>query len=222
MKTYAGQVFHPKIALLTAFLVFIAWASSRPVSEATETLAPEPIMVAQAEKKKPSPILDPNDPNSILYLDTSGNLAGTGDATKPVGEAWKAGMGWHPKALSAEGLPKDKYGLVDWVKIVNDKLLAPRHSIDPKAEELPPLKVEVTMPVEGDSINDVMFSHLVHTYWLNCEVCHPKIFVPKNRENEMNMIGIVQGKWCGRCHGTVAFPLSDCNRCHSIPKKAAK
>jgi len=31
----------------------------------------------------------------------------------------------------------------------------------------------------------------------------------------------VQGQWCGRCHNKIAFPLTDCNRCHSSPKKAA-
>jgi c(7)-type cytochrome triheme protein len=37
----------------------------------------------------------------------------------------------------------------------------------------------------------------------------------------MTMVGIAEGKWCGRCHGKVAFPLTDCQRCHVKPKKSA-
>ncbi len=38
----------------------------------------------------------------------------------------------------------------------------------------------------------------------------------------MTMRGIVKGKWCGRCHNKVAFPLSNCTRCHTVPKKKKK
>jgi hypothetical protein len=118
MNTSPKHNFYLKVALLITFFVFVGWASYGPVSGVAateESAAPEPIMVAQADKpkgEKVSPILDPSDPKSVLYLDTSGKLAGTGDPTKPVSEAFKAGMGWHPKALAAEGLPRDKYGLV--------------------------------------------------------------------------------------------------------------
>jgi len=30
---------------------------------------------------------------------------------------------------------------------------------------------------------------------------------------------IEEGQFCGRCHGVVAFPLSNCTRCHSKPKR---
>jgi len=46
--------------------------------------------------------------------------------------------------------------------------------------------------------------------------------VPAKGQNNMTMSAIVEGKFCGRCHGKVAFPLADCNRCHTQPKKAAK
>jgi c(7)-type cytochrome triheme protein len=228
MNTSPKHNFYLKVALLITFFVLVGWASYGPVSGVAateESAAPEPIMVAQADKpkgEKVSPILDPSDPKSVLYLDTSGKLAGTGDPTKPVSEAFKAGMGWHPKALAAEGLPRDKYGLVDWVRLVNEKLLAPRHSIDPKVEEPPALKMDVIMPTSIDTVNAVKFPHDTHTYWISCEVCHPKMFVPAKGQNNMNMLGIVEGKWCGRCHGKVAFPLTDCNRCHSEPPQAKK
>jgi hypothetical protein len=31
------------------------------------------------------------------------------------------------------------------------------------------------------------------------------------------MVEIYSGKYCGVCHGTVAFPLLDCQRCYIKP-----
>ncbi|MBI3756143.1 MAG: hypothetical protein HY265_08295, partial [Deltaproteobacteria bacterium] len=177
-----------------------------------------------APKEKVSPILDPKDPKSILYLDTKGSLAGTGDPAKsgPASEAVKAGAGWHPTALAAAVLPKDKYGLVDWARAVKDHIVVPRHSLDPQEEEMPPLDMNVVIEAKSDFVNDVVYPHYIHTWWLKCEVCHPKIFIPQKGGNNMTMIEIAGGKFCGRCHGKIAFPLTDCMRCHVQPKKAAK
>ena len=185
------------------------------------------VMVNGAEQQqkppaKTTPILDPGDPSSILYLDTSGKLAGTGDSTKPAGAAYKIGMGWHPTALSDSRLPHDKYGLIDWAQIVKNNMIKPRWSLDPKDEEMPPLDLDIIIPTKSDFVNDVKYPHWIHTWWLKCEVCHPKIFVPAKGQNAMWMTEIVEGKWCGRCHGKVSFPLSDCNRCHTVPKGAKK
>ncbi len=178
---------------------------------------------AKKEKEKALPVLDPKDPKSILYLDTKGSPAGTGDPAKSgaASVAVKAGMGWHPAALAAEVLPKDKYGLVNWAKAVKDNIVAPRPSLDPNEEEMPPLDMDVVIEAKSDFVNDVVYPHYMHTWWLKCEVCHPAIFIPVKGENNMTMLGIAQGQWCGRCHGKVAFPLTDCNRCHTQPKKAA-
>lgn len=224
MKTSPSRKIHLKAALLAAFMALTGWAFYGPVSgvAADQTETPGRVMVAQAEEPKVNPRLDPSDPASVIYLDTSGKLAGTGDADKPVSEAWKAGMSWHPQALSAKGLPKDRYGLVDWVKIVDEKIIAPKHSLDPDAQELPALDVVVIMPTTIETVNAVTFPHKTHTYWLSCEACHPKLFLPAKGQNNMNMLGIVEGKWCGKCHGKVAFPLTDCNRCHSEPPQAKK
>lgn len=178
--------------------------------------------VAVAADKTVSTRLDPSDPNSVIYLDTAGKLAGTGDPTRPVSAAYKAGMAWHPQALSAEGLAKDRYGLVDWAALVRDAIINPRHSLDPEEEEMPPLEMDVIIMAKGDFVNDVKFPHQMHTYWLSCEACHPDIFIPAAGTNEMSMVGISRGEWCGRCHGKVAFPLTDCNRCHTEKKTATK
>lgn len=177
-----------------------------------------------AAKTKAAPTkLDPSDPGNIIYLDTSGKPAGVGDPTKPASTAWKVGQGWHPQALSASNLPKDRYGLIDWAKAVNDGAIKPKHSIDPKEDDAEPMDMDVLIETKSDFVNNVIYPHKMHTYWLKCEICHGTvggpIFMPAAGQNNMTMAGIAQGQWCGRCHGKIAFPLADCNRCHSSPKK---
>jgi ribosomal protein L40E len=38
----------------------------------------------------------------------------------------------------------------------------------------------------------------------------------------MSMFAILQGEFCGRCHGAVSFPLTECRRCHSVPQNPPK
>jgi c(7)-type cytochrome triheme protein len=207
-----------KAALLCSLVVAFGYTVSGSVAEAAQAQPSK----APAKKEAPAPKIDPNDPASLIYLDTAGKPAGVGgNAAAPASQAFKVGMGWHPQALAATGLPKDKYGLVDWAKLVRENIIKPKHSLDPEEEEMPPLKMDVLIPAKGTYVNDVIYPHEMHTYWLKCEVCHPQIFVPAKGSNPMTMVGIVQGEWCGRCHGKIAFPLTDCNRCHSAPKKAA-
>jgi len=167
--------------------------------------------------------VDPSDPANVIYLDTSGKPAGVGDPTKPASTMWKAGQGWHPQALTASNLPKDKYGLIDWAKAVSDGVIKPKHSIDPKEEDSDPMDLDVLIETKSDFVNNVIYPHKMHTFWLKCEICHATvggpIFMPAAGQNNMTMAGIAQGQWCGRCHGKIAFPLADCNRCHSSPKK---
>ncbi|WKZ32409.1 MAG: cytochrome c3 family protein [Thermodesulfobacteriota bacterium] len=207
-----------KVALLCSLVAVIGYTFAGTVADAAQTKRQQP---PASKETAPPPKIDPNDPSSVIYLDSAGKPAGIGDPNKPASEAFKAGMGWHPQALSAAGLPKDRYGLVDWAKLVRQNIINPKHSLDPAEEEAPPLKMDVVIPAKGDFVDDVIYPHEMHTYWLKCDVCHPQIFVPARGANEMTMVGIVKGDWCGRCHGKVAFPLTDCNKCHSVPKNKA-
>jgi len=164
------------------------------------------------------PNFGPNDPRSGIYLSVTGNMAGMGDPSKSVSDAYKIGQGAHPEALAGAGLPKDKFGLIDWMAIVNDGTIKPRDSLKAGVPEIPPFDMNVLIESKGDFVNDVLFPHKGHTYWLKCENCHTGIFIMAKGKNNITMQGIVQGKWCGRCHGKVAFPLTDCNRCHQTPK----
>jgi len=233
MKSCYGVKFTIRVISLVVMVVFIGYtglkttSAAEPVSPAKEK-DKSPVVVPTAaqpeEKPSTSSILDPKDPKSIIYLNTKGELAGTGDPNKSgsPSEAYRIGSGWHPAALAGAGLPKDKYGLVNWAKIVKDNLLTPRHSLDPSdAEDMPPLDMNILIETKSDFVNNVIYPHYIHTWWLKCEICHPKIFIPQKGANRMFMTEIAQGQWCGRCHGKVSFPLTDCTRCHVSPKKAA-
>ncbi|MEK6531983.1 MAG: c(7)-type cytochrome triheme domain-containing protein [Deltaproteobacteria bacterium] len=216
---------HIRFALLFSFAAILGLVVSYATgtAEAAEAQKAAPAKSekgATTETKKPT--VDPTDPASVIYLDTSGKPAGIGDPDKPAGVAYKQGRGWHPQAIAGATLPKDKYGLIDWAKLVREKLIKPKFSFDPTEEEMPPLKLDILIPAKGDFVDDVIYPHEMHTFWLKCEVCHPNIFIPAKGQNDMSMVGIVQGQWCGRCHGKIAFPLSDCKRCHVSPKKAEK
>ncbi|RME69400.1 MAG: hypothetical protein D6778_00550, partial [Nitrospirae bacterium] len=51
--------------------------------------------------------------------------------------------------------------------------------------------------------------------WNGCELCHPDIFGVKKGATHYSMQDIFNGKFCGACHGKVAFALYDCRLCHT-------
>lgn len=211
----------PRVGLLVILAAFISGAGPKQKEKAPE----QPKAAETIKPAQPSTIVDPRDPKSILYLDSKGNTAGTGDVSKSgvASTAVKAGAGWHPNALSGIIVPKDRYGLVDWAKAVKEKIITPKHSLDEAAtEDAEPMDMDVVIEAKSDFVNDVVYPHAIHTYWFACEGCHDKIFQMAAGQNNMTMSGIAEGKWCGRCHGKVAFPLTDCNRCHTKLKAAAK
>lgn len=62
----------------------------------------------------------------------------------------------------------------------------------------------------------VVFPHWFHRIRFKCKVCHPAIFKMRAGSNEINMLKIIQGQFCGKCHnGRIAWPPLYCDRCHS-------
>lgn len=115
-------------------------------------------------------------------------------------------------------LVKGKGGnYVDWVKTLKKKKISPLYDLDDP--ELLPMTVDMNIvrEVKG-TMPDVLFPHEQHTQWLECNNCHPAIFIPQKGANPMSMVDIMLGNKCGVCHGTVAFPITDCRRCHSKAK----
>lgn len=181
--------------------------------------APPPAKPKAKVAKKTKPSYGPDDARSAIYLSVTGKMAGRGDPNKAVSEAYRVGMGDHPDALASASLPKDKFGLIDWIALADQKIINPKESLKPGAPVIPPFDMNVLIEAKGDFVNDVTFPHKQHTYWLKCENCHTGIFIMAKGKNNMTMQGITKGKWCGRCHGIVSFPLTDCARCHDTPKK---
>lgn len=65
----------------------------------------------------------------------------------------------------------------------------------------------------------VIFSHKIHlgTKTINddCALCHEKLYRAKSKR-PVTMAEMEKGKSCGGCHGSIAFSLSQCGRCHGI------
>lgn len=106
---------------------------------------------------------------------------------------------------------------VDWVKSLNENKINPRYDRnDPNANPMV-MDLNIVREVKG-SMPDVVYPHKQHTQWLDCSNCHPAIFIPQKGANQISMAAILLGQKCGVCHGKVAFPVSDCRRCHSKSK----
>ncbi len=110
-------------------------------------------------------------------------------------------------------LPKDQDDGVDWVAALRKGVVKPRAAIDgPGNPQANIFKWDFYFP-GPEPEEDAYFPHSTHTEWVGCESCHPRIF--RNREITVVMDRIFEGEYCGVCHGTVAFPLESCARCHT-------
>ena len=113
-------------------------------------------------------------------------------------------------------LPRDHAGNIDWVAALRSGLIAPRATIS--GVDLPPdvprfaFGFDFFMPGPNPTF-DAFFPHSAHTEWVDCAQCHARIF--RYRDTEIRMADVMQGKFCGECHGKVAFPpATACERCH--------
>jgi c(7)-type cytochrome triheme protein len=117
-----------------------------------------------------------------------------------------------------KNFPVDVEGNVDWVKAFKENVIHPHESLDLSKPPMPPFNFDIEIPAVG-AMPNVIYPHYPHTFWLDCGNCHPSIFVMKRGANPISMVKIVNGEFCGRCHGRVAFPISNCIRCHVKPKQ---
>jgi len=119
-------------------------------------------------------------------------------------------------------LPKSTSGnYVNWSRAMEEQLLNPRYDINNPDAPAVVLDLNIVREVKG-SMPDVVYPHKAHTEWLDCANCHPAIFIPLKGANQISMASIILGEKCGVCHGKVAFPISECRRCHSRPKSATE
>ena len=110
---------------------------------------------------------------------------------------------------------------VDWVKAINKGTIKPRFDHLDASKTALPMDLVIVMEVKG-SMPNIAFPHKQHTELLECANCHDAIFKPLKGGNPMSMAEIMLGQKCGVCHGSVAFPVTECRRCHTESKKIAK
>jgi len=114
-------------------------------------------------------------------------------------------------------LPPDTAGnQVRWVDALERRAIAPRTNIFPETK-VRLLETHVDLNV-GGSMPIVRFPHRAHTLWLDCSNCHEALFRSQAGATAISKSEILQGEQCGLCHGAVAFPLTECNRCHNTPQ----
>lgn len=218
-------------SLLATPLVFTtaaqaAKSKSKPpqteAAPAAESAAAAPPVQEWKYSTRPAAIAGGANPfNRLLKVEKVPHQAASADEIHdPTNEGAKI---LQPPLEAYEGLPQTASGLgngVDWVKALDDGNIKPRWDrTDPTAE---PMVMDMNIVrVPKSSMPDVVFPHRQHTLWLACSNCHPDIFIPRKGANQINMAAIILGQKCGVCHGKVSFPVSECKRCHSQPKKVA-
>jgi c(7)-type cytochrome triheme protein len=70
---------------------------------------------------------------------------------------------------------------------------------------------------ENKTIGDTIFSHSFHMEMeYSCDECHPDVFKPKHKGQEIKMHAMGKGEYCGVCHdGDTAFSVKrECDTCH--------
>lgn len=113
-------------------------------------------------------------------------------------------------------LPRDHAGNIDWMAALHSGVINPREVIPGKADahNVSAFRFDFDFFIAGpDSTFDAFFPHSSHTELIDCRQCHGRIF--RYRNTPMTMPQILEGKYCGECHGKVAFPAATgCERCH--------
>ena len=114
-------------------------------------------------------------------------------------------------------LPPDTTGnQVRWMQALDQGHIQPRTNIQP--ETIVKLRTTEVLLKNTGEMPMVLFPHRQHTAWLDCTNCHDQLFEQKAGGTRINMFLILQGEKCGLCHGAVAFPLTECTRCHSVSR----
>lgn len=158
-------------------------------------------------------------------------------AAVAAGAKWLAiqADGVHDAASPAVGVlqePRDALGAlaalapdvvgnqVRWMRALDDGQIQPRTNIHPETSVK--LRTTDVLLKNTGEMPLVRFPHRQHTAWLDCSNCHDHLFAQTAGATKINMMEILAGEKCGLCHGAVAFPLTECNRCHSVERGGAE
>jgi c(7)-type cytochrome triheme protein len=196
--------------------------AAAPVAQATPSTAPAappaaPAAAAAAPPAAPVVRIAPvNSFNRLLKPPAQQNLPPTKDGIHDPANVGTTVL--QPPLAAFAPLPKANTGnRVDWVLALEQGHISPRHDLTNPNANLLVMDLNIVRQVKG-TMPDVLFPHKQHTAWLDCSNCHVGIFIPQKGANQMSMATILLGQGCGVCHGKVAFPVSDCAKCHSQSK----
>ena len=118
-------------------------------------------------------------------------------------------------------LPRDRFSNgIDWEAAEREGKIRPSDYLEGVSVQRAPMAVKEDFRLDAklEGMPEIIFSHQKHTVWNGCEVCHPEIFLGVRRgATSYTMIELFQGRYCGVCHDTVAFPQMECQRCHTQP-----
>lgn len=123
-------------------------------------------------------------------------------------------------AVFTAPLPRGRFGNnVDWEVAELEGKIQLTDTLPGISVKRRPLEIQKDYSIEAkiSGLPEIIFSHKKHAVWNGCELCHPDIFTVKAGATKYTMQDIFAGKYCGLCHDTVAFPASDCQRCHAKP-----
>jgi len=157
------------------------------------------------------------------YEESSGHFQLNGDVVPiaedgihdPTDEAVRA---LQSPAEAMLNFPRDDRGIINWVETLDQGIINPRTGVTGN-EKMHAVDFDVIFQNTA-SMPYVRFPHRPHTIWLTCQNCHPGIFIPQRGSNPVTMAAIMAGEYCGVCHGKVAFPPYECNRCHRESRKS--
>lgn len=194
--------------------------TAAPQTNASAASATRPANVQVVAAAVPAPTVKRAKPvnsfNRLLKPPSQRNLPPLKDGIHDPGNDG-TGTLQHPKE-AFDSLPKANSGnRVDWVAALDKGDVQPRFDLEDENRKPVVLDLNIVREVKG-SMPDVVYPHKQHTEWLDCSNCHPAIFVPKKGANNISMASILLGEKCGVCHGKVAFPVSECRKCHSKNK----
>jgi len=70
---------------------------------------------------------------------------------------------------------------------------------------------------DAAGMRPAVFPHWFHRVRFRCKVCHTDLgFKFKAGGNEISMLKIIDGQFCGACHnGQIAWSVENCDLCHS-------
>jgi len=117
-------------------------------------------------------------------------------------------------------LPKENLGnLIDWQEAESQGLVRPVDFLPGISISRAPLNVQKDFRIKSKGwMPNITFSHKKHALWNGCELCHPEIFASvKKGTVKYSMFDIHEEQYCGLCHGRVAFPMYECQKCHTNP-----